>query len=296
MDAFESRFFIAEDGLRLHVRLYPAGNLPGAAQERLPVICLPGLSRNVRDFHPFARLIAQDLSAPRRVIALDYRGRGLSDYDPNPENYNIGIECRDVITVCTALGITRAIFVGTSRGGLILHVMAALKPDLIAGAVLNDIGPEIEAKGLREIRDYLSQRSSPATLDDAADGLARIHGAAFPALSRTDWLDMADALYAEKAGRLVTDYDPKLTDQLQAIDFSRPLATLWPQFELLAKVPLLVVRGDHSRLLSQETLARMARHSSAVKTVTAPGQGHAPLLHHPDIFPSVRGFLAAFHA
>jgi pimeloyl-ACP methyl ester carboxylesterase len=294
MDAFESRFFTAKDGLRLHARIYPAGNPPGAAREPLPVICLPGLSRNVRDFHQFALLVAQDLSAPRRVIALDYRGRGLSDYDPNPENYNIGIECRDVITVCTALGIARAIFVGTSRGGLILHIMAALKPDLIAGAVLNDIGPEIEADGLRDIRDYLSQRSSPATLDDAADGLARIYGAAFPALSRTDWLDMADALYVEKAGRLVTDYDPKLTDQLQAIDFSKPLATLWPQFELLAKVPLLVVRGDHSRLLSQETLTRMARSSSAVKTVTAPGQGHAPLLHHPDIFSSVRDFLAAF--
>lgn len=295
MDAFESRFFTAEDGLRLHAHIYPAGNPPGAAQEPLPVICLPGLSRNVRDFHQFALLVAQDLSAPRRVVALDYRGRGLSDYDPNPENYNIGIECRDVITVCTALGIARAIFVGTSRGGLILHVMAALKPDLIAGAILNDIGPEIEAEGLREIRDYLSRRSSPATIEEAADGLARIHGEAFPALSRPDWLDMAEALYTEKTGRLVTDYDPKLTDQLQAIDFSKPLATLWPQFDLLAKVPLLVVRGDHSRLLSRQTLARMAVHSPSVKTVTAPGQGHAPLLHHPDIFSTVQDFLAGFH-
>lgn len=139
-------------------------------------------------------------------------------------------------------------------------------------------------------------RSSPANFEEAADGLARLHGGAFPALSLTDWLEMADALYAEKEGQLVTDYDPKLTDQLQAIDFSKPLATLWPQFELLAKVPLLVVRGDQSRLLSQETLTRMATHSSTVKTVTAPGQGHAPLLHHPDIFSSVRDFLAAFHA
>lgn len=292
MDAFESRFFTAEDGLRLHARLYPASTQAGAAEGHLPVICLPGLSRNVRDFHQFALLMAQDLSAPRRVIALDYRGRGLSGYDPNPENYNIGIECRDVITVCTALGISRAIFVGTSRGGLILHIMAALNPDLIAGAVLNDIGPEIEAEGLREIRDYLSQRSSPATFEDAADGLARLHGAAFPALSRTDWLDMAEALYAEKDGRLVADYDPKLTDQLQTIDFSKPLPTLWPQFVLLAKVPLLVVRGDRSPLLSETTFASMAAHASRVKTVTAPGQGHAPLLHHADIFSSVRDFLA----
>ncbi|AOF89917.1 alpha/beta hydrolase [Sinorhizobium sp. RAC02] len=291
MDAFESRFFTAEDGLRLHACIYPTSERLDAAKDGLPVICLPGLSRNVRDFHQFALLVAQDPTAPRRVIALDYRGRGLSDYDPNPENYNIGIECRDVITVCTALGISRAIFVGTSRGGLILHIMAALTPDLIAGAVLNDLGPEIEAEGLREIRDYLSRRSSPANIEEAAEGLARIHGSAFPALSRADWLEMAEALYAEKDGRLVTDYDPKLTDQLQAIDFSKPLATLWPQFELLAKVPLLVVRGDRSRLLSRATLARMAAHSSRVKTVNAPGQGHAPLLHHPGIFSSVRDFL-----
>ncbi|MGQ3212812.1 MAG: alpha/beta fold hydrolase [Shinella sp.] len=293
MDLFESRFFTAEDGLRLHARVYdPAGNRSGTPEDRLPVICLPGLSRNVRDFHQFALRAAQDPRAPRRVIALDYRGRGLSDYDPNPVNYNIKIECLDVITVCTALGISRAIFVGTSRGGFILHIMAALKPELIAGAILNDIGPEIEAEGLRDIRDYLSKRSSPANFEEAADGLARIHGAAFPALSRTDWLDMAEALYTEKEGHLVTDYDPKLTDQLQTIDFSKPLPTLWPQFELLAKAPLLVVRGDHSRLLSQEALARMAAHSSRVKTVTAPGQGHAPLLHHPDVFSSVRDFLA----
>ncbi|MDX3973081.1 alpha/beta hydrolase [Shinella sp.] len=290
MNDFESRFFPAEDGLTLHARDYPAR----PDTRRLPLVCLPGLSRNVRDFHQLALLVSQDPVAPRRVIALDYRGRGLSGYDENAANYHVAVECRDVISVCTALGLARCLFAGTSRGGLILHVMAAVKPDLIAGAILNDIGPEIEADGLRDIRDYLSGRSVPEDFDAAADLLRDIHGASFPALSPADWRDMAEAIYAEKQDRLVPDYDPKLTEQLQAIDFSKPLPTLWPQFELLAKKPLLVVRGEHSRLFSERTLARMAAEVATVKTVAALGQGHAPLLHHATVFPSVQAFLAGF--
>ena len=283
-----SRFISAPDGLRLHARDYaPAGGGSG----RRPVVCLPGLSRNGRDFHRFALLVSQDPVSPRRVVSLDYRGRGLSADDENPANYNVPVECGDVIAACAALGIAEALFVGTSRGGLILHVMAALRPDLIAGAVLNDIGPEIEAAGLKEIRDYLGKRSLPATLADAADALEAIHGPTFPALTRADWLEMAEAIYREKDGRLVADHDPKLADQLEAIDFSKPLPTLWPQFELLARQRLLVVRGEHSRLFSKETLARMAAHGANVETTTAKGQGHAPLLHHPDPFSGIKAFL-----
>jgi len=288
MDGFESRFFPAEDGLRLHARDYA----PTLDSGRLPLVCLPGLSRNARDFHQFALLVSQDKSAPRRVIALDYRGRGLSDYDADAANYNVAVECRDVITVCTALGLSRAAFAGTSRGGLILHVMAAVKPDIIAGAILNDIGPQIETEGLRDIRDYLAKSATLPDLDAAAVALRDIHGPAFPALSDADWQEMADAIYAERDGRLVPDYDPKLTDQLQTIDFSQPLPTLWPQFALLAEKPLFIIRGEHSRLFSNGTLARMAAQSERVSTMTAPGQGHAPLLHHPGIYPSLRAFLA----
>ena len=283
-----SRFITAPDGLRLHAQDYtPAGG----GNDRRPVVCLPGLSRNGRDFHRFALLVSQAPISPRRVVSLDYRGRGLSAHDENPANYNVPVECGDVIAACAALGIVEALFVGTSRGGLILHVMAALRPDLIAGAVLNDIGPEIEAAGLKEIRDYLGKRSFPATLADAADALEAIHGPTFPALTRTDWLEMAEAIYREKDGRLTADHDPKLADQLQAIDFSKPLPTLWPQFELLALKPLLVVRGEYSRLFSKETLARMAAHGANVETTTAKGQGHAPLLHHPDPFSRIKTFL-----
>ncbi|WP_337181757.1 alpha/beta hydrolase [Shinella sp.] len=287
MTNFTSRFLSAPDGLRLHARDYAPGE-----STRLPIVCLPGLSRNARDFHQFALLLSQDALSPRRVIAFDYRGRGLSARDENPANYTIATECRDVIAVCAALGISRTVFVGTSRGGLILHIMAAVQPDLIAAAVLNDIGPEIAAEGLKEIRDYLSSRAFPATIEAAADALERLHGPSFPALVRTDWQDMADAIYTRTGdGHLIPDHDPALADQLQAVDFSKPLPTLWPQFDLLAQKPLLVVRGDHSRLFSAGTLERMKTRVPGIETTAAEGQGHAPLLHHTSLFPQVKAFL-----
>ncbi|MFC3073008.1 alpha/beta fold hydrolase [Shinella pollutisoli] len=278
-DGFRDLFFTAEDGLRLHARDY--GSTDAA---RLPLVCLPGLSRNARDFHRFARAVPD-----RRVVALDYRGRGGSAWDPDPANYTVAVECRDLLTVCAALGIARAVFVGTSRGGLILHVLAAMRPELIAAAVLNDIGPEIEGAGLSEIRDYLGRSGAYPSFEAAADALAGIHGATFPALAREDWLEMAQAIHAERDGRIVPDFDPALTAQLQAIDFGKPLPTLWPQFALLAERPVLAIRGAHSRLLSPATFDRMA--AAGARTLTAPGQGHAPLLHRPEVLGPVLAFL-----
>ncbi len=291
--AFRDIFFSSEDGLRLHARDYPGGT-PSNANQNLPIVCLPGLSRNARDFHQLALLLANHPEKSRRVLAVDYRGRGLSQYDPNPVNYNVMVECRDVIALCDLLSLRQCLFIGTSRGGLILHILAALRPDLIAATVLNDIGPAIEAAGLMEIRDYLGRRSAFSSFEQAADALAALHGKTFPALTSTDWLDMAHALYTERDGTLVADYDPALNDQLQAIDFSKPLPTLWPQFEILAEKPMLVIRGAHSKLLSAETLHAMAEGRAKVTTQTALGQGHAPLLHHADIFPSLSTFLSGF--
>lgn len=291
--AFRDIFFSSEDGLRLHALDYP----PTAAQEsrdRLPVICLPGLSRNARDFHQLALLLADHPEKSRRVIAVDYRGRGLSQYDPNPVNYNVMAECRDVIALCDLLGLKHCLFIGTSRGGLILHILAALRPDLIAGTVLNDIGPAIESEGLIEIRDYLGRRSTFSSFEQAADALAALHGRTFPALAGADWLDMAHALYTERDGTLVPDYDPALNDQLQAIDFSKPLPTLWPQFEILAEKPMLIIRGAHSKLLSAQTFQAMVEGRAKVIVRTVSGQGHAPLLHHEDVFPSLSAFLSEF--
>lgn len=291
--AFRDIFFTSEDGLRLHARDYPVAT-PSDIGGRPPVICLSGLSRNARDFHQLSLLLANHPENPRRVIAVDYRGRGLSQYDPNPADYNVMVECKDVIALCDLLGLKQCLFIGTSRGGLILHILAALRPDLIAATVLNDIGPAIEADGLMEIRDYLGRRSTFSSFEQAADALAALHGKTFPALAGADWLDMAHALYIERDGTLVADYDPALNDQLQAIDFSKPLPTLWPQFEILAEKPMLIIRGAHSKLFSAQTLQAMAQDRAKVTTRTAPGQGHAPLLHHEGVFPSLSIFLSEF--
>jgi pimeloyl-ACP methyl ester carboxylesterase len=227
------------------------------------------------------------------VISLDYRGRGLSDWDAQKGNYNIVREAQDVVLVLDQLGIRRAAFVGTSRGGLILHVLGGMVAGRTAAIVFNDIGPVIESEGLRRIRDYLSARPRLATLPDAAGHLKTIHGAEFPALAESDWLDMADAIYRDVDGTLTADFDPALVEPLKSMDFSTPLPDLWKQFDLMAGIALLVVRGENSRLLSKETVAEMlARHPRA-QTLTAKGQGHAPLLHVEDVYGSVASFLNA---
>ena len=289
--AFSERMFAAEDGLHLHLRDYHPG--PNATESRLPVICLAGLTRNARDFHQLALILSQDARTPRRVIALDYRGRGLSDRDDNKANYNILVEAQDVIHVCAGLGVDRTIFIGTSRGGLILHMLAAIKPDLLAAVVFNDIGPVIEAKGLMQIRDDLNAAIPPRDWEDAARMLQARHGADFPALSEQDWAEMATAIYREIDGSVVADVDPAIASQLMTIDFEKPLPDLWSQFDALANTPVMVIRGEHSALLSETTVEEMmARHAGAQR-VWAPEQGHPPLLHLQPMANEIMSFLAS---
>ncbi|MDK4732697.1 alpha/beta hydrolase [Rhizobium sp. CNPSo 3490] len=287
---FQERFYHSSDGLTLYARDYRSDG--AAAAERLPVICLPGLSRNARDFHPLALLLSRDRTGPRRVIALDSRGRGNSAWDENKANYNLAVETGDIIAACTAFGIERAVFIGTSRGGLILHLIAAARPDLLEAVVLNDIGPAIEAGGLALIRDYLNSGRKPADWKEAADILQVNHGASFTALTREDWREMALALYRDVGGRPVADFDPAIAEALRSIDFSQPLPDLWAQFESLSRFPLMLIRGENSPLLSQETVNEMARLHPGLVLHTAGGQGHAPLLHLGNISAAIRAFLA----
>ncbi|QWW68913.1 alpha/beta fold hydrolase [Rhizobium sp. WYJ-E13] len=290
-NGFTEKFYGSTGGLRLHARIYP----PTVEDtKRLPVVCLPGLTRNARDFHELALVLSRDRAFPRRVIALDYRGRGLSDRDENKANYNLAVECGDVIAACTAFGIDRAIFIGTSRGGLILHLLAATKPDLLGGVIFNDIGPVIEQAGLMAIRDYLNRDCKTLSWSEAVDILKENHGAAFPALSLADWQDMAHAIYREQNGVPVADYDPAIAEQLKTIDFGNPLPDLWPQFENLDAIPLLLIRGENSNLLSRRTVDEMAKRHPDMLQITAGGQGHAPLLHLGDIPERIRMFVAKF--
>lgn len=278
------RFIPVPDGLNLHLRIFGDGN--GGT----PVVCLPGLTRNVLDFEELARILAGP-EFGRRVITISSRGRGLSDRDPQPERYTIPVEAGDVIAVLDQLGIEKAAFIGTSRGGLILHVLAMTHLHRLERLVLNDVGPVLETEGLQQIQRYLGGRRTPSSFEDAADLLRETQGAEFPALSAEDWAGMAQALYRKVEGHLTADFDSQIAEQFRAADLSQPLPDLWAQFALLSERPVMVVRGERSRLLSRETVEEMAwRHPQCV-TVEAKGQGHAPLLHLNGLATTIGTFL-----
>lgn len=281
---FNGRSIETTDGLSLHVRVY-GEHLPGQ-----PVVCLPGLTRNSRDFHQLALLLSQSTN-PSKVVTIDSRGRGLSDRDPDKSRYTLAVEALDVIAVLDALAIDRAAFIGTSRGGLILHLLAVSHPERLAAVVLNDIGPVIEVGGLKQIQAYLGRERQPKDFDEAALLLKQVHGPGFPALAAQDWRDMADAIYREIDGKIVADFDSAIAEQFRAADLEQPLPDLWANFEAFAGLPLMAIRGETSRLLSAETLAEMGRRHPALASMTATGQGHAPILHLEGIAERILEFI-----
>ncbi|MBB3608883.1 alpha/beta hydrolase [Rhizobium sp. BK602] len=287
---FLARTISTPDGLILYIRDYGGRSL-GA--DLPPVICLPGLTRNSRDFHQLALLLSGDPIAPRRVLTLDSRGRGLSAWDDDKSHYNLAIEAQDVLAMCAALGLSEAVFIGTSRGGLILHLLAAIRPEILKAVILNDIGPVLEKEGLVAIRDYLNRDRRPADWREAVNILRENHGHAFTALTQEDWDDMARAIYTVRDGTMVADYDPAIAVQMQALDLEAPIPDLWPQFEAFRDIPLMVIRGENSTLLATATTGEMARRHPGMTIKTAIGQGHAPILHLGDIPAAIKDFLAS---
>jgi pimeloyl-ACP methyl ester carboxylesterase len=282
-DRFQAFHYPSDDGLNLYGRDYAP-----SLRDELPIVCLAGLSRNSRDFHSLAlKLTAEG----QRVITLDYRGRGLSDWDSKKANYNIVREAQDVTSALDHLDIPRASFIGTSRGGLILHIMAMTARNRIAGIVLNDIGPVIEVEGLRRIRDYLSQRSTFATAADVAKALEHVHGKEFPVLRPADWLEMAEALYRQTDAGWTADFDPALVDPLKTMDFSVPLPDMWQQYESMRDAPLMIIRGEFSTLLAKATVSEMIERQGTAKAISAVKQGHAPLLHLEGVYAPLAAFL-----
>ena len=280
-----SVFVTAPDGLQLHVRCYGPRLAPS-----LPVVCLPGLTRTAADFEELAALLVSHSQPPRRVLALDYRGRGLSDYDRDSRNYSLAVELADLRAVLTALDVAPAVFVGTSRGGILTMLLASAQPTAIAGAVLNDIGPVIEPTGLARIKSYVGKLPQPKSFEQGADIFRRLFGQHFTRLTDEEWLAYARRSFKLERHRLVPSYDVKLAKTMAGIDFNQPLPPLWAAFDSLGRVPLMVLRGQNSDLLSGETVAAMRERRSDMETVTVPDQGHAPILSGADLL----GRLAAF--
>lgn len=265
--------FRSQDGLQLAARIFDAPR-----SERLPLLCLPGLSRNSRDFVKLGQFFSEHPSQPRRVVALDYRGRGLSDADPDWRNYTPFVEAQDVLAAAALLGLERAILVGTSRGGIIAMLLGALRPAMIAGVVLNDIGPVLEGTGLARIKAYLSTRRTTRSWDDAVAVTRDIAGGRFPALNEDDWRAFAEACFAATPAGLAPQFDPNLLRIVESIDLAEKVPELWQQFDSLGAVPMLAIRGELSDLLSERTLADMAERHPLLEHLTVPGQGHPPLL------------------
>lgn len=277
-------FFTARDGLRLYARHYPA-----PSSRRKPVLCLPGLTRNSRDFHDIAVALSSGNDA-RDVYALDYRGRGRSQHDPDWRNYRVPIEMLDVQDLIVLLGLERPAIIGTSRGGLITMVLAAARPSAVGAVVLNDIGPVIERDGLTRIAGYIGSTPLPSTWEDATRQVAELNRRAFPAVPEEQWAEVARQWLNDDKGYPAPGYDPELAKSFSAADGPSP--ALWPQFTALTRVPLLILRGEHSDILSEATLQAMCERHPECAAHTVPGQGHAPLLKDTRTITAVANFLA----
>ena len=282
---FEDFYYRSSDGLKLHARIYGTANAAS-----LPVVCLAGLTRNAADFHDLALHLAHT-PVPRQVIAFDYRGRGCSAYDRQWSNYDPIVEAGDVAAGLTALDIEHAAFIGTSRGGLIVFVLAAMRPSLLKAVVLNDIGPVVEGAGLAQIRAYLERAPKPATFSEAIAIQRSAQQGIFTSLSDADWERSVRAFYRDEGGRPVPDFDPALLNTLKGVNLSQALPEFWPQFLGLSAVPVLAIRGENSKLLSADTLAQMKARHPDLQTITVTGQGHAPFLETAGLPGKIETFL-----
>jgi pimeloyl-ACP methyl ester carboxylesterase len=263
--------------------------IPKMKKNGIPAVCLPGISRTSEDFRTLLSAFA-DGEYPRRAFALDSRGRGLSERDRNPANYSIPMELADLVAFLRAAKIGRAIFVGTSRGGILTMTLAPIMPQAIAGAVLNDIGPVLELEGLLRIKGYVGKLPRPRSWDDAAASLRLAMGAQFPAFSDCDWKEYARRTWND---RFAPRSDPAIAKAFDGIDASAALPDLWPQFEALAAAgPLLVLRGEHSDLLSRKIVLEMKQRAPKLEAIEILGQGHAPVLESADVIRTILRFAA----
>lgn len=267
-------------GLELFARYYP-GDGP-------TLLLMHGLTRNSADFEP----LAEHLAGHYRLIVPDQRGRGLSANDPNPANYRPDVYAADMFALLGSLGIGHATLIGTSMGGLIAMIMAAVQPERVSGIVLNDVGPELEAAGLKRIGGYVGPRAAFPDWRAAAARCEAINRGAFPGFTAADWDAFARRTCRESAdGSVAFAYDPAIAEGFAAEDGGAP-ADLWPLWQALGAKPVLVLRGALSDLLSAATVERMAQlHPGPFARQEVPRRGHAPLLDEPEALAAIETFL-----
>lgn len=272
-----------QGGLTLYARDY------GGANDKLPVVCIPGLTRNARDFEEVAPWIA---SQGRRVLVVDLRGRGRSERDSDPRRYHPRVYADDVAALLGEIGAKRAIFVGTSLGGLVTMTLAVRRPHLIGGAVLNDVGPKVAKAGVERIRSYAGKSSSVRTWDEAAAYTKRTNGAAFPDLADEKWAEMARRLFRDDGGTPVLDYDPAIFKPPSALAMWLAGPVMWRLFKRLGRCgPLSLIYGAITDVLDQATIRRMQLAAPALRVAAVPRVGHAPLLTESEALDAIRFWL-----
>ena len=274
--------FTSADGLTLYGRDYPAES------DATPLLCLSGLTRNVRDFEP----LAQWLGGQRRLITTDYRGRGQSAY-ADPKTYRPDVELGDALRLLDTLAIERVSVIGTSRGGIIAMIMAAQFPQRLAGVLLNDVGPVIEKASLHRIRSYLGKAVAFASWVEAASALKKNHPG-FESLSEQEWLSYARRVFIEKDGRIINDYDLRLAEAFPSDEEIEKAEApdLWPLFATLLAHPVTVLRAQQSDLLSEATVAEMKKRHPRLIAHTIRQRGHVPFLDEPDARAAINSWLA----
>ena len=283
---FAERRWTSADGLSLYARDYA----PASGPAKLPVIAIHGLTRNSADFEVIAPLIAQ---SGRRVLAIDIRGRGRSDRAPDPMTYQPATYAQDVLALLNQTGIERAVFLGTSMGGLITMALAAIRSKVIAAAIVNDVGPEVAKEGLARIAAYSGQPVDTPTWADAAAYAREINAVALPHYGDADWMAFARRTFVEgPEGAPILNYDPDIAVPIRAAGAKALVPNLWPMFGRLARGrPVLLVRGQTSDLLSEKIAARMRKRAPKMDYVEVPGVGHAPMLDEPEARAAIFPFL-----
>jgi pimeloyl-ACP methyl ester carboxylesterase len=279
--SWKGRHWTSYDGLRLFYRDY------AGPSDRPPLLCLSGLTRNSRDFEGFAERYGGDF----RVLAVDFRGRGMSDRDPQPARYLPTTYAADVLQLLDELAIDRAVFVGTSLGGIVTMLVAVIQPQRIAASILNDVGPEIDQRGLDRIRGYVGKPVRFKDWDEAADYIAGVNRGLPASYRHDDWLRAARRLCKQNGDGIIFDYDPAIAEPFnQANDGST--FDMWPLYRQLGQHPLLIVHGAKSDLLSSAGAKAMLEAAPGAQLVTIPGVGHAPELTEPEAVAAIDSFLA----
>ena len=286
MAQWDDRFWNSSDGLRLHFRDY------AGPANRPPILCLPGLTRNARDFEP----VADRLAGKWRVIAVDFRGRGESQRDPHPANYVPHTYAADVLKLLDQLGIADAVFFGTSLGGIVTMLISTTDSERIAGALINDIGPMIEEAGVERLRTYVGKAQPLSSWREAAEATAARTRLAYPHFSDEDWERFARRLYTECLdGIIQADYDPAIAQPFATNDGTLG-SDPWQMIDGLEDKPVLIVRGETSDLFSAATAERMLAALPKSELVTVAGIGHAPVLDEPEATAAIDRLLARVQA